>query len=244
MTVVETGVIDVVGRDVFSPARGAVLSRVQVEDGDARCGVSGVGDALAAVIPLPMMGERIEAATESGVVAGVWVQRVTGPTSHRDELNGFVTALLLSLGEEPGSGRLRTVRCQAGEWDARRTVVAQPGFAEREALALLVAEMGARTDEKIRHEQWREQVIERAHEEADREGWCSKFDRVLEELGMPGRVRDYLVEVRVSFTVYVSVSASDADDAMERVERDDVIDAINDYDIEPEDWEVEGADQD
>jgi len=239
VTVTDMGVVEVSERDVFSPTQGVVLSRVEVSDGQARCAVAaGVSADLAEVIPLPMMGERVEVATEQGMVVGVWVQRITTPGSHLDERNGFVTALLVVGGE------LRQMRCQAGEWDARRTVREQPDPPLRDVLALLLAEQAASRDQLVTHEAWRDNLVAEAHDWATREDLCGRFDDFMSEMGLPGRSRDYSVAVEVTFTVYVSVSAVDAEDAEEMVSRQDVADAIRDRGDGDFEWSVEGAEAD
>lgn len=181
------------------------------------------------------------------MVEGVWVQRVTGPSTYRDERDGFVAALVLEGGSAPSlaSPILRTVRCQAGEWDARRTVVA--GSAEpylRGALAELLSARSAHQAERDEHERWREQLTERAHVEADDRGWCPTFDRFLVEAGLRPRTRDYSVAVEVSFTVYVPVNAIDEDDAMEQVDNHAVREAVRAHDLGSGDWSADSADED
>lgn len=78
-------------------------------------------------------------------------------------------------------------------------------------------------------------IVERAHEEANERDWCSDYDDIIEELGLPSRQRSYTVETVVNLSIQVSVpvTAKNADDAVDRVDRDlsdsDIADAVNEY---------------
>lgn len=72
------------------------------------------------------------------------------------------------------------------------------------------------------------EMMERAAEIAEQEGFCSEYDRLADALGYEGRERDWTVYVDVSMTVPVSVRATSSDTARE-VTESEVDDAIRDY---------------
>jgi hypothetical protein len=63
---------------------------------------------------------------------------------------------------------------------------------------------------KAEHERWKERLTARLHEEADNRDYCSEFDDVMEELGLPRRRRP--IEVTVTVTVELSVTRDARDD--------------------------------
>jgi hypothetical protein len=48
--------------------------------------------------------------------------------------------------------------------------------------------------------------------------WCSVIDDILDELGLEPRRRAYDVEVKVTYTAWVQVSAASETDALEQIE--------------------------
>lgn len=69
-------------------------------------------------------------------------------------------------------------------------------------------------------------IGERLIEEADRRGWCSEFDEIVDELNgslfvdLPRRVRDFSVDVRVEVSLGVTVTATTEDEAREIAARE------------------------
>lgn len=79
-------------------------------------------------------------------------------------------------------------------------------------------EADARTEAaESRHATWIESIVEDAHEWADENDLCEKFDEFMEDHGLPTRTRTYTVWATVSARVPVNVEARSYDDA-----RDDV----------------------
>lgn len=89
--------------------------------------------------------------------------------------------------------------------------------------------------------------IEAAHDVADARGHCREFDEIMEEIGLPGRNRDFDVEVVAEVRVSVRVTAGTADEARGEVSEAMVADAIyamdrNDVYCAIEDQSVQNAD--
>jgi hypothetical protein len=74
------------------------------------------------------------------------------------------------------------------------------------------------------------EMMGRAAEIADSEGFCSEYDRLAEALGYEGREREYDVTVTISsFDVTIRVTATSSDNAYEQVAESDVDDAIRSF---------------
>lgn len=89
--------------------------------------------------------------------------------------------------------------------------------------------------------------IEAAHDVADARGHCREFDEIMEEIGLPGRNRDFDVEVVAEVRVSVRLTARTADEARGEVSEAMVADAIyamdrNDVYCAIEDQSVQSAD--
>lgn len=72
-----------------------------------------------------------------------------------------------------------------------------------------------------------DRIVERAHEEAESRGWCSEFDDVMEDLGLPRRRREYRVRTFVTFEVEVDIDGIEAaseDDAINDVDQNEQVD--------------------
>jgi hypothetical protein len=65
------------------------------------------------------------------------------------------------------------------------------------------------------YETFRGRVVEVGEEYARRNNWCSEYDRAMQEIGLPGRERTYYVEVTVTHSFRLPVTATSADDAAE-----------------------------
>lgn len=72
-----------------------------------------------------------------------------------------------------------------------------------------------------------EAIVDAAHEYADENDLCERFDSFMIDQGLRPRMRDYYVNVDVKLRVSVSVSARSADAAANEVDRYEVADAID-----------------
>lgn len=71
-----------------------------------------------------------------------------------------------------------------------------------------------------------DRIVERAHQEAEDRGWCSEFDDIMDDLGLPRRSRTYQVRTRVTFEVEIDIDGIEAaseDDAINDVDRNEQV---------------------
>lgn len=83
---------------------------------------------------------------------------------------------------------------------------------------------------------------ENAAEKAESEGYCSEYDRMADLLGGIPRRREYSHRVAVTFSIWVTSSGRDEDDAAEDIDGETVMEQIIEkarYDQNSIDWEVE-----
>lgn len=147
--------------------------------------------------PLPLeIGAQIEALTPDGCTVGLYLG------SHRSSM-----LLATADGElvEVPNGVSVTVRTAA---DPVTLMLVRA----------LADEAIRRRDDRDSHEAWKARLVVVAHEEADNRDWCSDFDDLMDDLGLPRRVRDYDLEVRFCGVLSVTVSASCEDDASSQVD--------------------------
>lgn len=88
--------------------------------------------------------------------------------------------------------------------------------------ALAEAERSLRVVEQ-EFENFKETVQRVGLDYATRHGWCETYDRMLEEIGLPGRERTYSVEVRAAMAFTVNVEATSEDAARELVNEADLL---------------------
>ena len=107
----------------------------------------------------------------------------------------------------------------------------------REQIAKLTDERDALTADRNRAqalaasratelEDFKTRVQEIGYRYADDNDLCSVFDRCMEEIGLPGRPREFTVCVDATVHVHVTVEASSEDDAADNVDSDSVRYAI------------------
>lgn len=88
---------------------------------------------------------------------------------------------------------------------------------------------------------WRDRLVREAHSRAEDHDYCSEFDEFMEGLGLPGRTRDY--DVQVSMTLTITKSARTADDAMRDVEASDIRYALDDMSSDEYEFTTDSADE-
>lgn len=89
-------------------------------------------------------------------------------------------------------------------------------------------------------------IWDRAHEAADEAGYCGVFDELMDTIGAPTRERDYTVDLDITMTVSVPVTARPADvesngssEFSNNIDGSDVDEAIRNYlYIENANWDV------
>ena len=139
------------------------------------------------------------------------------------------------------------------EWFDRMAPVLTSSLAARRREAL-ATEAQVEAERRIGvlegvHRAWVDRLVEDACAWADENSLCEQFDRFMEAHDLPGRSRDFDVEVEVVVraVVTVPVSARSADDARESVCSYEVDSAMREkiacsgFDID--DWSVESVDE-
>jgi len=75
-------------------------------------------------------------------------------------------------------------------------------------------ELAAKTTEG---EAFLERIVERLHDEAEQRDWCSDYDRIMGEIGLPGRYHNYCVEVTATIPVTLNIRGRDGEEAKNEV---------------------------
>lgn len=186
-----------------------------------------LGEAGESLVVMPRFGERMHLYGGAALVTFIAAKSAPGDR------------VLVTYVTETGHAVQSSLPATA--CDARQHVVgvaSQMTFkAACEALAQTVA------DERRTMEEWKHRVTERAHEEADRQGWCSEFDDFLEDIDLPRRSSDYDVFVDVTVRVCVTVNASTDDEAREAVDSDEVRRAVMENYENAAEWETDYAER-
>ena len=174
------------------------------------------------VVVLPTPGERV-------VVNGdprAWV----GTESARAEQHVGVTLWVLWVSE---SGDVYSVPYAVAELDARKIVTGPPAPGMRAAMTAILNERRAQQAAAAERAQWIERLTDEAHEYANRNDLCERFDEFMEDHGMRRRTRDYDLRVEVTATLYITRNAQSVDDAINDLDREDVWDHLEARDL---DW--------
>lgn len=104
--------------------------------------------------------------------------------------------------------------------------------------------MATANDRQRELDQFKKHATEVLHQEAEERGFCSDFDDVMEQIGLPKRATPHDVTVEIKFTVNISVTAADEEAATKAVTRQDVLDAIDRLTAdEMDEWEAVDAEQ-
>lgn len=220
--------VHAVDRDVLTPGQ-FPSRRVTRVSGDALCDEHGMICTTTtdfAILPRP--GDLI---LEPATVAG-HVIRAT-PTSA-----GNLTLVSVRDGE------VVTVEVAAHAADPRYALTT-PTTDERADLVAALIAVHAKVETAEAHVKAAarrlDSIVEDAHEWADEENLCSKFDRFCEEHNLPAREREWRVSVNVSTTVTVYVTASSEQDARDLVDSGNVTRALRDAYLDGDDWDVDEA---
>ncbi len=220
-----TSSVDLVGRPAVLKDGGVMTTVTAVrgfdvftarEPGQARPG----GD----VVTLPVVGELVD---DGDAVRGYWLGLLEDAAVCAD---GRLEASVLSGSE------VRTVSVEPSRVDARRVVTGRATEGERAAMSALLAEARAHRRTQQAHQARIDRLVEDAHEWADDNSLCTRFDDFMDEHSLPRRSRDYDLRVEVRATVYLTRTGTDADNAAESLTREDVFAAISADDIS---WDAE-----
>lgn len=69
---------------------------------------------------------------------------------------------------------------------------------------------------------FKDRVVEVGNNYAETNDWCSTYDEIMEELGLPGRTRSFDVYVRVTASYLVTVDATNYEGAQDTVREQSV----------------------
>lgn len=89
-----------------------------------------------------------------------------------------------------------------------------------------IAERDAARADVEQKDQRFDNLIEALHEKAVEKDYCSDFDEVMDELGLPARPREYDVIWNVTYRVTTTVRSTDEDEAHNQVDREAIIEAV------------------
>lgn len=206
---------------------------VEVDLPNGRC--SRPEDSL---IVLPVLGDFVATTDAHGQRReGYWIEtNSAGLPGGR--VGGSITATAL-VGDQITS---ITLEATGITLDARQVV---QGSADVDQLPMLraIATAEASHVATVRdHEAWKASLIEDMHEEANNHDLCSQFDDFCRRHDLPAREHDYALEVEVTVTVRTTRTGTSADDVIEDLDRDDVLDLIRHVDSgDIEDWTASEA---
>ena len=215
--------LDLVGRPAIVDQR---LTTITAVDGQRLSTALDPDASLEApdVLLLPHAGEYVEMPDViPSPVQGYWL----GPVDETRIGEHFAALVLVGT-------RLTEVVMPTNQADARRLVTG--AAIDPAPMQALLAEARAHRRTRRENAEWVDRLVSIAHEEADDRGWCTEFDDVCDRIGIPRRTRDYDLRVEVTATVLVSRSATNADEAIDSLTREDVWAALSADNIE---WDAE-----
>lgn len=163
--------------------------------------------------PLPEPGEFVNL---NGAALGDWiglVEPVTGPQ---------VTVRLHRHGEVSAHS------VQIESLHADRVVVGTADAPVKAALEALSKAYETADREKQQHEWWKESLVEDAHEWANSNDLCSRFDEFMSDHNLPPRSFDHRAEVEVTLRLPLWIGGHDDDHVRDQVDRELVTDGLTD----------------
>lgn len=145
--------------------------------------------------------------------------------------NGVIAGPDLSALAEEHPVLAKFVSNHRGWWASPDTVTVQKSYVDLDADRDQLVRQLEQQVEKTRLADERADANMRALEDfkllvqqvggaaAERHEWCAVYDEILVDLGLPRRQREIEVRVRVHFTTSVMVTATDDEEAAEKVDR-------------------------
>lgn len=212
------------GRQVIDDGVVARVVSVDVADGGMVCLSRDPGRMRPAseVVVLPRPGERFTVAGESSVWLGL--AQPAGPVKGAAEV--------VSVRE---SGTVAFHSEQLDVLDVRRSVSAW--LTQDDPLAVVLAgEALGRRDERMAAVRWRQSLEADAHEWADDNDLCERFDEFMVNHGLEGRRREFRFRVEATATVYITATGRSEEDARENITTSEVVDEIT---VHNTSWEAE-----
>jgi len=158
--------------------------------------------------PMPRPGEVVSiAATATGQWIGL-AEPIAGPQ---------VTVRLLNQGE------VSTHLVPIADLCAGKVVVGQQDEAVTQAVRALSRAYEVSDRSHIQNEWWKESLVEDAHDYANANDLCPRFDEFMIEHHLPGRTYGHTVDVDVELTVQLIIDGHNDDHVEGQVDRESVI---------------------
>jgi len=213
----QSDTVPVLGRECWTPGGSRGVLHAMSEHGVPMVQRNAATDAeeCPGAVPLPVVGETVRilpAGAAGPVIAGCWM----GWQHAREAPSVDTVTVRVLVGAEIVS-RLVPVTAL----DAAITVTGVTSSEIKDAVAA-TASLSAQLDRKDTEQRnYLDGLVQDAHEYADENDLCSRFDDFMESHGFPRRERSY--EVRVRFDdVYVTVMAESQEGANAAVDAEDV----------------------
>ncbi len=213
--------VPVLGRECWTPGGSSGVLHAMSEHGVPMVQRNAATDAeeCPGAVPLPVVGETVRilpAGAEGPVIAGCWM----GWQRAREAASVDTVTVRVLVGAEIVS---RLVPITA--LDAAITVTGVTSPETKDAVAA-AASLSAQLDRKNTEQRnYLDGLVQDAHEYADENDLCSRFDDFMESHGFPRRARSY--EVRITFEdVYVTVMAESQEGADAAVDAEDVAHSV------------------
>ena len=173
---------------------------------------TGARHALSAATLLPRGGECVSVETAAGTVSGRWLGTAGAP-----ETSGLIRGWVLE-----GDGEPREHAFIPGVIDARASVTQPCPHADVTMAAAVLASIISRERISQYHQARMDTLVADAHQWADDNDLCGRFDEFMDEHGLPMRERDFELCVNVRATVYLTRRATTLEGAIEEVDEDAV----------------------
>lgn len=106
---------------------------------------------------------------------------------------------------------------------AGKIVIGQQDEATTQAVQALSHAYAVSDRSHIEHEWWKESLVEDAHDYANANDLCDRFDEFMIEHHLPGRTYGHTVEVEVELTVQLTIDGHNDDHVEGQVDRESVI---------------------
>lgn len=219
-----THTVELVGRPTFVE-NGRVLTTVLFVSGNLIYTVHqpdrGLADAE--VVTLPIMGEFVTISEGSQTITGHWLGLAAEKPLAASTVDAFVLTTV---------GIVQTVTVPHQQVEARNVVTPRDAEMHRDvAMTALLVEATKSRKAEIVYKRRMDALVEDAHSYASNNDLCSTFDDFMEEHDLPRRITEYELAVEVTATVYVSREGADLDDAISKVDADDIAHLLDEDNI-------------
>lgn len=190
---------------------------------------------------LPSVGESVHLQVGSEYRRGTWLGLRDEQREPISAADSTVLAVLLLQDD----GTVAELDVPISEMQATFTVDALAQSEQVELLRIIAGQHRAQReaatklqDAERRHREWVDDLVSEAHEWADENDLCHRFDDFMEEHNLPPRSHDYKLSVTMRVQVCLTASGRDVEAAIQSLSRSELFDRIDDVD-DILDWEAE-----